>query len=479
MKARSVEFLLAGLLAFGACSCRLVTELMHLDPPRVLSCVPCSEMPSLSSLEEVRIQFSQPMNMTRTEEAFRLLENDAACGGGYAWEGACLRFRPFAGFQENKTYLMSVSTSAEDSYGNSLAEEFSFRFFTGRERIPPEIAGHSPAEAEVVTDLRRVLRLTFSESVDPGSLYRGFSISPRVAGAWSWNAEASEALYFPLESYRPGEEYRVEVDTSLEDTCGNRLVESFIFRFSVQGAPEQEILSLATGDGRIVLQPADLLPLNPGFEKDDCLAVQLRAPVGPAQTAGFIAVQPAVPWQAVWSDDFTACTVRFNEPLQWEGIYELGLLEQVYRLQVTGAASRPPAVRRVTFCNDTGAPLFRELVLNQNLTVTDAGSACFDFYIEHAAGFAVDLGSFLSALSVEGGECLAITQLSVARNPLPPEHAAPDPPADADIDVLRVYCRLEDAANPPGVIRLGLDENLEDTNRNHLLQSFLLMVNKL
>ena len=479
MKARGVKKLSLCILLMSFCACRLVTELMHMEPPRVLSCVPGSALPAPGSLEEVQIEFSQTMDKTRTEEAFQLLEDNEAMAGSFAWKGALLGFRPFAGFSENRTYLMSVSVAAEDSYGNSLAEPFSFRFFTGAEQIPPEILGHSPAEAEEIADLRRPVHLIFSESIDPGSLYRGFSITPPLAGSWNWNADASEATYTPLESYLPGEEYRVEIDTSLADTSGNQAAESHVFRFSAQPALQQEILSFSTGDGRMSLQSSDQLLINQGIEKDDCFTFQLIASVDVSQVDNFIAVVPAVPCYTVWNDDFTGGSLCFSEPLQYEGIYELRMIEKVYRLQVSGAASLPPVVRRVTFANDTAAPLFQELALNQNISVTDSSSACFDFYIEHAAGYAIDLGSFLGALSVRSEDCLTITEISVVRNPSPPEHPASDPSAEENVDVLRVYCRLEDSANPPGVITLELDEELQDTNRNHLQQRFLLTVNKL
>lgn len=479
MKARSLIKLSLCILLSSFCACRLVTELMHIKPPRVLSWVPGSALPAPGSLEEIQIEFSQAMDRTRTEEAFQLLEDDEEVAGGFDWEGALLGFRPFAGFRENRSYLVSVSAAAEDSYGNSLAEPFSFRFFTGSELIPPEILGHSPAEAEEILDPRRPVRLIFSESIEPGSLYRGFSITPPLAGTWSWNADASEATYTPLESYLPGKEYRVEIDTSLADTSGNQAAESLVFRFSVQPALQQEILSFSTGDERMSLQSSDQLLINQGIEKDDCFTFLLGAPVDVSQAANFIAVVPAVPCYTVWDDDFTGGSLCFSEPLQYEGIYELRLIEKDYRLQVTGAASRPPVVRRVTFANETAAPVFQELALNQNISVTDSSSSCFDFYIEHAAGYAIDLGSFLEALSVGSEDCLTISELSVLRNPSPPEHPAPEPPAEVDVDVLRVYCRLEDTANPPGVISLELNEELQDINRNHLQQRFLLTVNKL
>jgi hypothetical protein len=474
-----MKILLLIVLLADLCACRLISELMHMAPPRVIAYAPSSTRPPPASLEAVYIEFSQIMNQTKSEEAFGLLEDGTELAGSFAWEGRLLRYEPFAGFRENRTYMMRVAETAEDRYGNSLAEEFSFRFFTGQERIPPRVSGHSPAEGEVIADLRRPLRLMFSESVDRGSLYRAFDISPRVSGSWSWNSDASEAVYLPLENYDPGTEYRVEVDTSLLDLSGNQLAETTHFRFSIQQAPEQELLSLSTCDHRLQLQPADLLPLNQGIEKDDCFSVQLSAPAAPDETAGFITVVPALPCWLTWTDDFKGCSLHFGEYLRWEGVYELRLLELTYRLQVTGAASRPPEVVRVTFCNDTSAALFCELGLNQNLSLTDSSSACFDFYIEHAAGFPVDLGSFLEALRVEGGECLTITQLTVARNPLPSEHVPPDPAPGIDVDVLRLYCRLENTANPPGVISLGLSDTLEDGNQNHLQQPFLLMVNKL
>jgi hypothetical protein len=478
MKLRSLTLLLFCPLLAGVWACRLATELMHMTSPQVVSYAPSSELMTADSLEEVRIEFSQDMDRTRTEEAFSLLEDQQCSGGCFIWEGPLLRFRPFAGFRANKTYRMSVSTAAEDRFGNSLAEEFSFRFFTGEDRIPPEITSYSPAEGEIVANLYRPIRLIFSESVDPGSLYGSFTVSPGISGAWSWNGDATEAEYIPLQGYQPGEEYRVEVGTGLMDRAENRLAERCVFRFSIQEPPQQEILLLSTSDGRMALLPVEQRLLNQGLEKDDDFRVELGAPVDPARTTGFIKVLPGVPFQCEWSDDFTVCCLHFNEPLEWEGIYELCLLESVYRLQVTNPASQPPSVKRVTFCNDTAAPAFRELMLNQNLSLSDSGSACFDFYIEHAPGFPVELGSFLEALSIDAGDCLRISLLAVVRNPLPPA-PVPEPPPGSNTDVLRIYCRLEDTDNPPGIISLELEASLADTNQNFLQSPFVLTVNKL
>jgi hypothetical protein len=479
---KPARILIATLLLGGATACSLLTGLLHMQPVEVSAYFPCEEFVDAASIDSVSVSFSSAMNRARTEEAFRLSEGGVPLPGSFAWEGEgrTVRFSPSPPLRAGATYWMAVSTAAEDLYGNSLASELAFRFSTGTDGDRPRVTAHSPDDGATVSDLRTPVHICFSEPPEPASVLAGLSVVPAVRGSLSWSAGGSEITFLPLEDYASGQVYAVRLSGDICDPSGNRLPEDVEFRFRTEDQPEPQVLSvICSGSGRPV-PPDDAggtIDLSLGIEKDERFAVTLSLPLLPTAREDAIALQPAVQTAVSWNPAGDSCQVGFREHLQWNRLYTLRILDQCYSFVVNGADSVPPEVMAICYCPDINASpaQFVVLAFAGNYSFLSAPAPVFDFHLRHALGAAIDLGSFMKALSIEaGGGCLHLECHELAVSPLPVD---PDPLPGAGESVVRLLCSIDDDPAVSGPLTFRLDTQLGDSLGNHLPADHVLVVN--
>ena len=83
--------------------------------------------------ETIRITFDKDMNKTSVESAFSIAPT---LQGTFTWSGLTLIFSPAQGLQYDRTYTVTMKSSATDAYGNALdGGEFSWQFTTESEPV--------------------------------------------------------------------------------------------------------------------------------------------------------------------------------------------------------------------------------------------------------------------------------------------------------------------------------------------------------
>lgn len=468
--------LVASLLPWLVAGCSLFAGFGHMQPVEVSSYFPSAPFVEAADIPWVRVSFSSPMNRARTEEAFRLSEDEQPRTGSFGWDddGRTLRFFPSSPLEPAKAYTVSVSTAAEDAYGNSLARPLAVRFVTGTEGDRPRITDHSPGDGATVADLREPVRVRFSEPPQPASVLSGFSIEPEVRGSFAWSGDETEITFQPLEDYTPGRPYTVRLAEEIRDRSGNPLVEGVEFRFLTAARPRPAVLSVLCPRSGRTLSP-DGVDLSLGIEKDETFLVTFSAPVLPSERERAVSLLPAAATLVSWNAEGDGCQVGFREPLQWGGSYSLCVLEESFGFVVNGEHSLPPQVTSIRYCPELGAAAFVELQFAGNYSFLSAGAPVFDFHLRHAVDAVIDLGSFLKALSIEaGGGCLTLQCLHVALSPFPVD---PDPLPGPGQSVVRLACSIVDDPLACGVLSIRLDTDLGDNLGNHLAAPHVLVVN--
>jgi hypothetical protein len=78
--------------------------------------------------------------------------------------------------------------------------------------------------------------ITFSESMDRDSVERAFSISPDVAGQFTWSPDSRILTFTPDQSLENGRDYRVTVDAGAHDLAGNSMAVAYTFTFTTSAA---------------------------------------------------------------------------------------------------------------------------------------------------------------------------------------------------------------------------------------------------
>ena len=149
--------------------------------------------------------------------------------------------------------------------------------------------------------------ISFSEPIDRQSFYRAFSISPDVAGGFSWSAADATCVFQPLENYNRRDEYTVTIGTDTADLAGNRLTEDLSFSFSAGPVPDLDVVTVNRISDGATLRDVVFLNNGPGtkFEKDESFQVTFNDSVPLGRRESSISLDPGVNLDLNWTSSDT------------------------------------------------------------------------------------------------------------------------------------------------------------------------------
>jgi hypothetical protein len=464
--------------------CSFVSKLLNMEAAEIISWSPNRECVTVEEVPYISVCFSNSMNRPLCEEAFSLSRDADRVRGNYSWreQDSELVFFPTVPVSKGCRYTLTVAATAEDIYGNSLAEPFMFGFVTGEELIPPEVLTHTPTDGAFGISPRESIRVVFSEPIDEASFYSGFSLFPSVSGGFLWFSKGQEVQFLPVEEYQIGRSYEVVLSQEITDRSGNRLAEDFHFSFQVQDVNEPSIVSVETVEGGQVLVPTNSgggIDPSLEIEKDENFLLTFSQTLSEEQKIDLINVDPHTTFTVIWNAENRSCILGFTESLLWNQVYRIEALGQIYTFVINGPNSIPITVTGISYCADLEAPpgvdKFVPLRFAGNHDFSDAVASDFDFHLHHAEGAQIDLGSFLRSLDIIiAPACISLIPIDVRISPLAID---PQPLPASDESVVRLLCTLIEDPAVSGTITFRLDTTLQDNLSNHLAEDYVLLVN--
>ncbi|MDC7125406.1 MAG: Ig-like domain-containing protein, partial [Spirochaetales bacterium] len=290
----------------------------------------------------IKITFSATCNKLLTEKAFSLQNESENLSGTFEWNSdyTSFTFTPFSDFSEESVYEITISTSAEDKYGNSLDEEFYHKFSMQQKGEPPKILSYIP-EAFYKTDLdRQEIIIGFSRPVPPQSWLDSFSISPSVSGTHTWNDNHTIYTFSPCEELIKNQEYTISINYRITDYYGNTMGEGFTTYFSTgsEQTPPQllSITDKETGTKTLTITENNHTKIiNSGWECDDRFILSFSEPVKSEEVTSFIEIDPSVSFEI--NDKLTEyqqnIELLFNNKLEYDTVYRIIIgkgIEDVY-----------------------------------------------------------------------------------------------------------------------------------------------------
>ncbi|ADK80886.1 Ig-like domain-containing protein [Sediminispirochaeta smaragdinae] len=442
--------------------CHMIDDYLHMDAPEVRSITPAEGYADPSDVQGISIWFSASMDRPKTEAACIFSQDDQQLEGSFSWASDRLIFTPYLGITSNHVYTVTVTTEAEDDYGNSLLHEVNHQFFTGEEIDPPFVTGTSPQAGDLVSDPYAAILIEFSEGIDEISFIDNFSISPEVMGTISWSPDKRSATFTPLVPYERGEEYEVQISKGVRDLAGNQMTKETFFRFTAGDKGTYEISSVEDISGGFFLHDIADTAYTTGIEKADELLVTFSAAVPEDEKRDIITVNPSISYDDTWNSDNTTLHIIFDEELEYGKLYELNIVDSTYRFLVDGPHSLPLSLSRIIFINDTASPVPVELHLNDILTISDSDRARFDVYLHHAQGAVVDTSSFMDAFSLSSSafQSLDFTSYSID--------------VGATESVVHVDASIEMASGISSICTIRIEASLCDSYDNYLEDDYLL-----
>ncbi|UCG50817.1 MAG: Ig-like domain-containing protein [Candidatus Latescibacterota bacterium] len=242
-----------------------------LTPPEIVAREPGPGATGVGTSQSFIVHFSEPMDFSSVYDAFSWTN-----GGGnvpftmdqdHANEFV---FTPIQSLELNTNYTVAFSSAAYDWAGNPLAPtSWSFRTTTVPDVTPPTLVSSIPVDGATNVSTESVLRLTFSEPIDPQSLDEdGVMIAPSPGdGIPEWSNGGRTISFEPFEPLMDDTQYLMVIPQGeVRDLAGNGMEESVTIQFTTGSSLAiGRISGTVTGDpystqaddptGAIVLAP--------------------------------------------------------------------------------------------------------------------------------------------------------------------------------------------------------------------------------
>ena len=198
-------------------------------PPYIVSTVPANNATEVPLDAEVRVTFSEPMNLetlgTRVFDLSSNLPGDFVATTG-SWDPATNTQILRGGYKSKHRYQVIVGAyfPAKDLSGNRLAPPTDF-VFTTLDAGPPVAAALSPSPEETGVDPATQVRITFNEPLDESTIapenfiVYGWQGEGLVAGTVSYDAATYTVIFTPLTPLAAGTKYGVSLH-GVKDATG-------------------------------------------------------------------------------------------------------------------------------------------------------------------------------------------------------------------------------------------------------------------
>lgn len=96
-------------------------------------------------------------------------------------------------------------------------------------------------DAKIWLESTKYLMINFSESMDRQETEWAFNISPSRAFSIDWDDSYHEAMLITVpDGFEKGVQYKITVEFYARDLAGNRMIEDFIWKFSIGSAPDSD-----------------------------------------------------------------------------------------------------------------------------------------------------------------------------------------------------------------------------------------------
>ena len=439
-------------------SCSFAEEYTNMKAPEVSGC----------SYGEgcIQITFSSEMERGITEQAFSCLCNDVAASGTFVWEEKKMCFYPEAGIKDKSRYEVEVGTRAEDRFGNSLKEVFSYVFSTMEKEESFFVQKMNISDGDVVANLMQPIEITFSSPVDQAALYQGFDISPWVSCATSLKDNGYTAVFAPLEKLDWNSTYTVTLKKSISDQFGNNLKTDYVVAFTTPQEAESSLEKVCIENGK------ELVPgtsVNSGIEKDASLVLTYSGAADSKTIRNPVTISPVQDYTTVWNSGYTQCTISFKKQLPYKTLLEVAAgKDKRYLLYVDVENSKPLEVQEIKFYQDYTSGAGEVLEHGSGIVFETGSQACFEFVFSAGSSAEILTADAYGAVDVavsRGNLTIDLKQLETGQK-------------EPGVLFIRLFCSITAGTVQTPVV-ISVNGTLKDSNGNTLDKDYVLRINAL
>jgi hypothetical protein len=212
--------------------------------PLVTAFVPVAGSTAACPNAAVSVTFSEAMNPATINAADFTLAPGVIGTVSHNAANTIFTLTPSSNLSAGKLYTATVTTAAQDTFGNSLATNFVSSFTTAANACmpPPTIMAVTPAAGATGVCPNKVLTATFSEAVDPSTINTTtFQLTgpggTQVTGTASYASATNQAIFAPSGALLLNTTYTATITTGVKDLYGNNLAAPFTWSFTTGANP--------------------------------------------------------------------------------------------------------------------------------------------------------------------------------------------------------------------------------------------------
>jgi len=215
-------------------------------PPYMVSTYPEQNDTSFSVLDDIKLDFSRPMNTVAVDSALTI--NPAISGRMY-WtnNNKQLVIKPDS-LRFNTEYQISIDSTAKDTYRHYIdgnkdgigGDGFVLNFKTGNDIYPPVLNKYYPSMNLAMVERRPIIRLEYDEIIDPQTIdndrikVERFSDKTFITGTFDlYTVNKQSVVHFISdEDLFPGELYVLRIYPGIKDQLGNESTNTYGISFN-------------------------------------------------------------------------------------------------------------------------------------------------------------------------------------------------------------------------------------------------------
>jgi hypothetical protein len=212
-----------------------------LTPPAVTSMNPLAGSTfTCGTPVVINATFSKAMNpATINTTTFTLTHGSTSVAGAVTYAAATnvATFTPSAALSPSTLYTATVTTGAQDQFGNGLTANSTWSFTTASSCPPPTVTANTPPNGSATTcPNAAVITATFSHAMNPATINTTtFTLTTggaSVSGTVSYVAATMVATFTPMAALSPLTPYTATITTGAQDTGGIPLAANFVWTFT-------------------------------------------------------------------------------------------------------------------------------------------------------------------------------------------------------------------------------------------------------
>jgi|GEM_PF-1204290 len=282
-------------------------------PPVVVngSEYPASGTPDVATDTKIRLIFSKTMDHNATQNAFSLTSNGTPVFGTFAWSGSTLEFSPASELAASSTCIVSVSTAALDSNGNSMSSAFAFSFTT-RNLLPPAVVVTNPLNGATNVAFNSPIAIEFSRTMATETIVVNISPAPSGSITKTWSNSDKNLVITSLGGWESETSYTATLNASAKDIFGIPLAVIIPISFTIEKIITPKISSFEPTPG------ATDVPVSGKM----ILSFSRTMATSTTEEAFSLAPTPSANPAFSWTNNDTRLEIGFSIPLLFDKMYE-------------------------------------------------------------------------------------------------------------------------------------------------------------